>query len=60
VSGGIGLFTGAFYVGNGWVAGGCWDLQKSNESPLRGRHPKITFRPGDDDKQNNYALKNEV
>jgi hypothetical protein len=47
-------------VGNGWVAGGCWDLQKSNESPLRGRHPKITFRPGDDDKQNNYALKNEV
>ena len=23
--GGIGLFTGAFYVGNGWVAGGCWD-----------------------------------
>ena len=19
------LLTGAFYVGNGWVAGGCWD-----------------------------------
>ena len=20
------LLTGAFYVGNGWVAGGCWGL----------------------------------
>ena len=20
-----GKLTGAFYVGNGWVAGGCWD-----------------------------------
>ena len=19
------ILTGAFYVGNGWVAGGCWD-----------------------------------
>ena len=24
------FLTGAFYVGNGWVAGGCWDDEITN------------------------------
>ena len=25
------LLTGAFYVGNGWVAGGCWDDYETSD-----------------------------
>jgi len=32
------ILTGAFYVGNGWVAGGCWDDEITSDY---GSFPKI-------------------
>ena len=40
-----GVLTGAFYVGNGWVAGGCWDDDTTSEMDHSRKFPCVQNAP---------------